>query len=334
MKLNSRLTNGLAWAGVALVVGVPAANLVWPEPQGNKQVLTAAIAPEAPGPDTAAAGTDPAPIKAAAVSAASEPGPTTDPNRPMAPVAAESSDAVSGDSAQASRQVANLGPTAAAPESAGSEAVEEPQPAGPRVEATTSSLTIIPGGKTGAPPEPAAPSSTDPVATASSWATPKDTGSTDSGASADAGGEAETEVASVASQPEVPPMEMDTPEVPPVPAPLSLRPKGPAVMPSRTASISVSSHPSFEGGAVQVMPDSQVVIEAPGEVRPLPVGRDAPIVTEDELRGWKSGTLAQYLASKQWTAEDHRAARPRLYHRGEPPRIVGVPSDGQYYDLP
>jgi hypothetical protein len=84
------------------------------------------------------------------------------------------------------------------------------------------------------------------------------------------------------------------------------------------------------------MPDSTVVIQPPADVRPLPASPNAPIVTEDELRGWKSGTLAQYLASKGYMADNQGRQQPRvrLYRRGGSPQIVAVPSDGQYYDVP
>jgi hypothetical protein len=57
------------------------------------------------------------------------------------------------------------------------------------------------------------------------------------------------------------------------------------------------------------MPDnSSVVVLDPV---PQPATADAPIITERELQGWKTGSLGDYLASKGLITPSRQQARPR-----------------------
>ncbi len=94
MKMDRRLTNGLAWAGALLVIGIPAADYLTGTFAGTPSVAVVDAAPLAPA-ETAAVVPKPAP--AVQVAEAAKPAPKPAP-APVAkpPAAAGASDPVSG----------------------------------------------------------------------------------------------------------------------------------------------------------------------------------------------------------------------------------------------
>ncbi|MDB5563024.1 MAG: hypothetical protein JWN11_2442, partial [Hyphomicrobiales bacterium] len=87
-------------------------------------------------------------------------------------------------------------------------------------------------------------------------------------------------------------VDSNKPVVAPVPMPASMRPKPQLAQPLPGVA---QRSPSIEPFPTAVPGDSPVVVLDPVPQQDSP---NAPIVTERDLAGWKSGTLADYLASK------------------------------------
>lgn len=99
MNIDRRITNGLAWAGVLLVVGVPTADLLSAQFMGSapasKPAQIAVIAPIAPVPaPLSQRPTAPVAKPAAQVAAVTPAKPAATPVRPVAAAAAQTADAV------------------------------------------------------------------------------------------------------------------------------------------------------------------------------------------------------------------------------------------------
>lgn len=337
MTLASRLSGGLAWAGLVLVIGVPAADMLWPNGAADKELLAASPAREKASTSPEAAAATPKPVTPVAAVAEPRPAkPVAAPravNRGASGVAEASGSLASVEPAQAEPAVA----TASAPVAGTADTKSRTAKAdGPVVETTADSVTIIPRAaartaraaipvpeKTdaapAAPSEAPTPAREKVAATATTAASAPDAVADGSAVEV---GKATDQVASAAP----------APLVAPIPAPLSQRPPSRPAAQTQTASISVHSRHDYVSPPAAYSPSpSIIVVDPPADVRPLPDAPDAPIVTEDELRGWKSGTLAQYLASKGLLHRGARQAPDRVETRPNG-YVDKVPSDGQYYD--
>ena len=260
MQIDRRITNGLAWAGVALVIGVPLADYVLAQMSGDAPVAPqqiAVIAPVAPiAPVPAPLSDRPAaPVArpvAAAAPATPKPVPTTPapaasvavaPAEPVSvapaapvqtvaatpsPASASASDDVVSGYLQSGRPLpsyitgANTGPTVAAAPAVATPAPAVPVAASPAVTAPA------------AMPVAAAPAVTDPLVTAA----------------------------------------LSPAKVAPVPMPLSMRPEPVLIVegPARTRAIGIGSET---------------------------VSRSSASVTSEDLQDWESGPLSEFLAQRQ-----------------------------------
>ena len=171
MKLDRRLTNGLAWAGLFVVVGVPVADLLSAQLLGEPEQV-AVISPQAPTPAAATERPAAKPVKETVASTPATP--VVAQPAPVEPVKAEpakpaSADNKSGDPVNSFLQSgkplpsyiteANAAPAAAPAKPAAPVAVPAPAPA-------VAAAPVEPAPVAAAPAEPA-PSAVDPVEVAS-----------------------------------------------------------------------------------------------------------------------------------------------------------------------
>jgi hypothetical protein len=284
MKLNRRVTGGLAWAGLALIIGVPGAGALFPAPSADKALVmdpkpanaaeakpVKAVAPATKNASSAVASTDPVkdfvkagkPLPSYITGGSTAPAAAAKPAQPAAPIAA-----------------VQPVPVPAAPPA---------EPAKPH-EQVAAPRSILP------PIIPAQPAASAPVESAVATTTPGPETTTPGFGGTTASGDqsASGQFASI---------DPNKPLVAPVPMPASARPKPLPVQhqqPVQTARI--EPFPT-------AMPDnSSVVVLDPV---PQPATADAPIITERELQGWKTGSLGDYLASKGLITPSQQQARPR-----------------------
>lgn len=221
MKLDRRLTNGLAWAGALLVVGVPAADYLAGR-FGADDVPRAAVVetqdaiPAAPIP---ASEPSAAPVETAAVPVAAAPRPA-----PVKTAAAETP-ARSPDAVQSFLDSGRALPSYITGGGAQPQAVVKTQP--PATPAPSPTAVVTPPAPAVAPP--VVPSET------------------------------------VAALPA---------KIAPVPMPLSMRPRP----------------------VVSVAPQAPLIVNEPA---PVIVNDPGPLVTADDLEGWETGPLSDFLAQRQ-----------------------------------
>ncbi|HEV7718178.1 MAG TPA: hypothetical protein VGO70_04295 [Arsenicitalea sp.] len=263
MKLNRRVTGGLAWAGLALIIGVPSAGALFPDRSADKAMVMDA---KQAGPSQQAA--------VAVVPAKATP-PAGNTQNTVASVDPVKDFMATGKSLPSYVTSGSSGDaTPAAPVMTQPVATQAPvaqtQPAPQQQVAATTPKPVLP------PIVPAKPL----PATAAVTAKPVPVPAT---VTIPAQAPTVTELASV---------EPNKPLVAPVPMPASMRPKP---QPQEQNSASIAPFPLAEPDNRAEADNSPVVVLDPV---PQPDDPNAPIVTERELAGWKSGTLADYLASE------------------------------------
>lgn len=236
MKLDRRLTNGLAWAGALLVVGVPVADFFIGR-MSETDIARASVV------DAGNSTPVVAPI------ASVEPAGETAPNAAVAPVKSAALDkpAVGGDAVQSYIDAGKSLPSYITGGDAGSVADKPQQSAAvPTPVQAGNPPAAVPASTPTAPVVAAVPSSAEarpPVAT-----TPP--------------------VETVAILP---------PKVAPVPMPLSMRPR-----------VAVAPQASVPQAPV-------LIVDEPAPVR----GAPSPVITADDLEGWETGPLSDFLAQRQ-----------------------------------
>jgi hypothetical protein len=248
MKLNRRVTGGLAWAGLALIIGVPSAGALFPDRSTDKAMLM--DAKQADASKSAAV----QPVKAKATPPAETTQNTVASVDPVKDFMSSGKSLPSYISGGNSQDAAPAAPVMTQPV-ATQAPVAQPKPAQQEQVVATTPKPVLP------PIIPAKPL----PAPATIATVPAQTPTV-------------TELASV---------EPNKPLVAPVPMPASMRPKPQPQLVQDSASI--APFPLAE-------PDSSPVVVL--DPVPQPDEPNAPIVTERELAGWKSGTLADYLASE------------------------------------
>jgi len=267
MQINRRVTNGLAWAGVALVVGIPAADTLtrgFAQPALEQVSLVSAPAvatPVAPIPATR-------PVAEAAQPTTASTTPATTP-APAATIETASTDDVVDRFVQSGRSlpsyISDAPSTAAVAATTPAPAVTPATPA-PATQPTQSAATTPPAATT-----PAQPNAQTPA----------------------------IETASV-SQNVLSPSQPA--RVAPTPMPLAMRPqpvsRAPTV-PTASASPGLVSNPAI------VIPDSVVTGAIPSQnnviVPPANVPNGNGYIGPDELADWETGPLSDFLARRQGT---------------------------------
>ena len=332
MKLSNRLTSGLAWAGLALVVGVPVADFATSKlsPTASSLAMNEAGTPAAVSSDKVAKGVvlQSAPVKAP-VNPGVAPAPTTPPKVAKVPSASKVPSYISDTPAAVAaaktiaapaKTEAAIKPAAAVP--AKTEATTKPAAAPAKIEATAKPVVAPVTTETAVAeddvpvleiaPEsqapnaratssvPAATTTSKPVPVAPQVATVEPRPMPPPQAapvSAPATGVASTQPALSVSAP----VEPQVTRVAPVPLPPSARP----------APRSVASVPRVSGQGI-VTDDPQVSRE------PIVVPRDieqeselADIVSEEDLEDWESGPLSDFLAERRNPRRERRAQRSR-----------------------
>lgn len=276
MQIDRRITNGLAWAGAFLVVGVPTADLLSAQFLGNGAAAPAAqvavVTPQQIAPVPASQSQRPASKPVAVANVA-----------PAKPVT----------------------PSSAKPTAAGQERVDalvqsgKPMPSyltdAPTKPAQTASVTpalaatpVVPAPKpavaTAPTPVPVAPAAPVPAASAPAVAA--------------APAPSATPVAPLASIPGqvIDPVQTASiaPKVAPMPMPLSMRPTAVAVArPNQQTGFAVNE-PVFVPPSVQPVPPADVAVD----------------VTAEDLDEWETGPLADFLARREGR-QQAQVVRPR-----------------------
>lgn len=227
MKLDRRLTNGLAWAGALLVVGVPVADYFIGRFEQSQPVQVSVVD---------------------AGNSLSTVSPVPEVSRPEMPAPVDTA-AAGGDAVQSYLDTGRALPSYITGE-------DVPAAAEPPIE-------------TAALPRPAAPV-TAPASAAEAPVAPP----------------AVTETPAAQTRPVIETVAALPPKVAPVPMPLSMRPATPvAVAPS--APVLILDEPAPVVTTAPVRQPSPVLVEPPG------------VVTADDLEGWETGPLSDFLAQRQ-----------------------------------
>jgi len=306
MQISRRLTNGLAWAGLVIVVGVPSADIITAQFMGERETIGSAVA--GGGPVVLDVGEKPRldQTTTATIDQPAKPVPPTPEPRP------ERSEVAATDPVDQYLQSGRALPSYI---TGGEQTAAAPQPKPAAVETPTDAAA------TSKPETPA-----KPVETA---ATPRPQ-------PAQPAPTQETDVAAVPAQPgssatvtttaRTPVIETDPVEVAaidpnakvaPVPMPLSMRPT------PRTA-------PTLQSEAI-VIPSS--VQAPPPVVPPQVVGGYGDVVTAEELEDWESGPLSEFLAERGQRIDPgydpdgfflNEGPNSRATYRREPPPVVYV----------
>ncbi|SFZ82912.1 hypothetical protein SAMN02983003_1346 [Devosia enhydra] len=292
MKLNPKITSALAWTGLIVVVAVPSVEMF----NGGQGERSMSAQPQAV-PSTAIPVVPRSEATTAAVPAAATGRPVLEIDR--APAAA-------------TVDPVRTASTNAAP-------ANSSDPVDRFVSGGKALPSYISDGGTAAPAKPAVPRTTPPAAANTIPILP----SAPTGSVPAAG--ATTQVAAV-----------DARQAVPYPLPRDLRPANrPDLAGVQTAALP-SYPPAYPTTAATPGPiapsrpaDAPLIIDEASigqPVRPAP-SNEGRIITQDDLAGWQSGSLADYLASRGLLAEDEPAPRYQTPRRPLPPADVGDSRD-------
>ncbi|KKB12485.1 hypothetical protein VE25_07060 [Devosia geojensis] len=299
MQISRRVTNGLAWAGLFIVVGVPSADIITAQFMGERETIGSAVAGGAPivldvGEKPRLDQTTTASVDEDAVPTAPTPAPA--PQRTQ--VAETSADPVD--------QYLQSGRKLPSYISGGEETATAPQPQ-PVAPSEPAEVAATPA------PQPVQPT---PAGAASE--------PTDVAAVPQPGNNAT--VTAPARPPAAPPIEVaaidPNARIAPVPMPLSMRP-------------TPRSEPTIARTEPVVIPSS---VQAPASGYPVAppqaVAGYGDVVTAEELEDWESGPLSEFLRQRGGGRIDpdydpngfflDQGPNSRADYRREPPPIVSV----------
>jgi hypothetical protein len=298
MQISRRVTNGLAWAGLIIVVGVPSADIITAQFMGERETIGSAVAGGAPmvldvGEKPRLDQTTTASVDAEAAPVPPTPAPA--PQRTQ--VAETSSDAVD--------QYLQSGRKLPSYITGGEETAAAPPPVAP---AEPEAVATTPA------PRPVQPPSSEPASAPTDVAVvPPQTGSN-------------ATVTTTTRPTTTPPIEVaaidPNARIAPVPMPLSMRPT------PRSEPTVARTEPVVIPSSVQAPPSGYPV--AP----PQAVAGYGDVVTAEELDDWESGPLSEFLRQRGGGRIDpdydpngfflDEGPNSRAVYRREPPPIVSV----------
>ena len=266
MQISRRVTNGLAWAGVALVVGIPAIDAVtgrFAEPQAEQVSLV--TGPSETAAPTPASRPAPAPESAAAT--------------PAKPAAVETASA--GDAVDSFIQSGRPLPSYISDAPAQTASTPEPQrPAAPAAPAPSQTAATPPAS------QPATPPRTEQTASTTTTTT-------------------QPPIETAALSPQITPPTVEPARVAPTPMPLSMRPAArPAQATASTPPAQAPGLVSTPGFNPQiVIPDTVVTgtVAPPSGVvmPPAPVPGGDVLIGPADLQDWETGPLSDFIARRQ-----------------------------------
>lgn len=271
MQISRRVTNGLAWAGVALVVGIPAIDAVtgrFAEPQAEQVSLV--TGPSDAAAPTPAARPQPAPESAAAT--------------PAQPAAVETASAGAGDAVDTFIQSGRPLPSYIS--DAQAQTASTPEPATPAAPAPSQTAATPPTS------QPATPPRTEQTASTTTTTT-------------------QPPIETAALSPQITPPAAQPARVAPTPMPLSMRPATRPTQTASTPPAQAPGLVSTPGFNPQiVIPDTVVtgtVAPPPSGavVPPAPVPGGDVLIGPADLQDWETGPLSDFIARRQGQNEGY-----------------------------